>query len=91
MSKSIDITLTGKLYKSGFRFYILEKGVSLGIKGYVKYLNKVDIFVHAEGPEAVLKEFIQWCEKGLLSCKVESIDVSEAEFGNYTHFDIQQN
>lgn len=89
MLKSVNITLKGKLYKSGFRFYILEKGVKLGIKGYVKYINNRDIFIHAVGSEDALQEFALWCGKGNLSCKVESIEVIPAEVEEFANFNIK--
>lgn len=90
MLKSVNIILKGKLYKSGFRFYILEQGVKLGVTGYVKYIDKRDIFIHAVATEDALNEFTRWCEKGKLSCKVESMEVIPTEVKEYAHFDIEQ-
>lgn len=90
MNKAVQIVLKGKLYRSGFRFYILQKAVELKIMGFVKYQDNKDIVVHAEGTQHQLKEFTEWCTKGTLSCKVASSEINEALVQNCTSFDIQK-
>lgn len=90
MNSAIQIVLRGKLYRSGFRFYILQKAVELQIKGFVKYQDNKDIVVHAEGTQNQLNEFTEWCKRGTLSCKVVNSEINEAVFQNYNSFDIQK-
>lgn len=88
MEKAITILLEGNLYRSGFRFFILQKAVELGIKGYVKYENRKNIFVHVEGEISKIEEFAEWCSKGTLSCKVLKSKIEDTEHQNYSSFDI---
>lgn len=90
MNSAVLIVLRGKFYKSGFRFYILQKAIELQIRGFVKYQDNKDIVVHAEGTQQQLKEFTEWCTKGTLSCKVVNSDINEAVVENYASFDIQK-
>lgn len=88
MEKAITIFLEGNLYRTGFRFYILQKAVELGIKGYVKYENRKNIIVHGEGEFSKIEEFAAWCSKGTLSCKVLASKIEDTEHQNYSSFDI---
>lgn len=90
MNKAVQIVLKGKLYRSGFRFYILQKAVELKIMGFVKYQDNKDIVVHAEGAQHQLKDFTEWCTKGTLSCKVISSEINEVEVQNCTSFEIEK-
>jgi acylphosphatase len=89
MKKALNIFLSGKLKKTGFRFYCMQKAVELGINGTVSYTgNRNIIVIVAEGEEENLKIFSNWCSTGTPSCRVEKIDSREVDLKNYSSFDI---
>lgn len=89
MSHAFDLIVTGDLYKSGFRFYAQEKGIEMGITGTISYYGEAgDVFIHAEGDEIILQQYIDWCARGLPYCKVYKVDVKVVPLLNYHSFDI---
>lgn len=89
MKTAVNLIVIGNLYKSGFRFYAQKKGIDLGIVGTIAYYGEYgDVSIHAEGEEEDIKQFIDWCTKGLPYCKVQNVNVEEAPLMNFPGFDI---
>jgi acylphosphatase len=86
--RAYKLLLQGKLYKTGFRFYALEKAVEFDVKGFIMYTTDRDVIIHAEGEEQNLDHFVQWCRKGMLCCKVSRADVQETVPKQYNDFKI---
>lgn len=89
--KAVEIQLCGHLHRTGFRFFTMQKASEVKVRGFVKYNSDHSIMIHAEGEEPNLNTFLEWCRKGLPSCKVTSMSISEASTGNYQKFDILEN
>ncbi|MFH1121326.1 MAG: acylphosphatase [Bacteroidota bacterium] len=89
MKNAVNLTVVGNLYKSGFRFYAQRKGIELGVTGTIAYYGEYgDVSIHVEGGEEAVKQFTDWCAKGLPYCKVLKVDVQTVPVQNYQSFDI---
>lgn len=89
MKKALNIFVSGKLKKTGFRFYCMQKAIELGINGTVSYTdNKNRIVIIAEGKKEELKNFLNWCSTGTPSCRVTEIESFEIGLSDYSSFDI---
>ena len=88
MKEHLNIKLYGRVQGVGFRWATLNKARKLGIFGFVK--NEIDgsLCIEAEGQQQALNEFLEWCRKGPLWAKVESMDVVESTSRNYSSFSI---
>lgn len=84
-----NIRITGKVQGVGFRFSSMEAAYRFGVVGFVKNLNADQVYIEAEGSETVLQRFLEWCRKGPLGAKVETVEATEGPIQNFTSFDIQ--
>ncbi len=89
MKTAVNLIVVGSLYKSGFRFYAQKKGIELGLFGTISYHGEYgDVSIHAEGDETAVKQFTDWCAKGLPYCKVQRVDIQVVQPLNFQSFDI---
>jgi acylphosphatase len=88
MLKHLNITITGKVQRIGFRFQALQMAYEYGIKGNVKNLNHNKVYIEAEGDEESLDKYLKWAKKGPPGSVVKDFLVEEGEMKNYNAFDI---
>jgi len=86
--KAVTLLIRGKLYRTGFRFYTVEKAVQSGIKGFVKYTAAHDILIHAEGEPEQIESFLKWCRSGYPSCRVYDIEITDCDVEGHTTFEM---
>lgn len=83
-----EITVKGKVQGVYFRATARSVAVKLGLRGAVKNLPDGHVWIAAEGPEAAVEEFIDWCRIGPSGAKVSSLDIEESPLKNYEGFEI---
>ena len=83
-----NIRITGKVQGVGFRFSSMEAAYRIGVVGFVRNLNADQVYIEAEGSEAVIQRFMDWCRKGPLGSRVEKVEANEGAIQNFTSFDI---
>ncbi|MEI6455466.1 MAG: acylphosphatase [bacterium] len=88
--KHYNLTITGKVQGVGFRFMSMQAAYRYHIRGFVQNLMNGAVYIEAEGEEANLKKFIDWCRSGALGAKVDEIDGKQGEIRNYGSFDIKK-
>ena len=75
--KRIRITIRGKVQRVGFRYYIKTIAYKMGLDGWVKNTQEGDVEILVEGPERLLKEFVNYCKKGPALSKIEDVEVND--------------
>ena len=86
--KHYNITISGKVQGVFFRKYTVDEATKLGLKGFVNNRPNGDVYCEAEGEEAVLKQFVEWCHKGSPLSKVTMVEVTEGELKLFESFVI---
>jgi acylphosphatase len=86
--KHLNLTISGRVQGVGFRFAARNAANLYGIKGNVKNLINGDVFIQAEGEDAQLEQFINWCYNGPSYARVENIDIEEGNPKDFKFFDI---
>lgn len=71
-----------------FRASTKQKAEELNITGVVMNTPDGGVYAEAEGEEADLNDFIDWCRQGPPKAKVEQVDVHERPIKNYVKFEI---
>ncbi|MEI6851215.1 MAG: acylphosphatase [Bacteroidota bacterium] len=84
----VNITLTGKIQRVGFRFLSMQYAVKLGVTGFVMNLDKDKIYIEAEGSEEAIEKFKIWCRTGQCSQGMKHLAIEKAELKHFTAFDI---
>lgn len=73
-----------------FRYSAREKARQFGLKGWAKNVEDGTVEIAAEGEEANLKKFIDWCYVGPPASKVEKTEIEwEETKGEFQTFTIQ--
>lgn len=84
------IIVHGKVQGVYFRKSTAEKAELLGVKGYVMNLSDGAVQIEAEGSQAVMDEFIEWCYIGSPMSSVTKIEVMSGEVKGYKTFRIKR-
>ena len=89
MFKAVHMIAHGRVQGVGFRFFVRERAVPYGVKGWVKNLPDGSVEIHAEGEEEQLQEFINEVEDGPSFGRVSKISAEWVEPKNiYKSFNI---
>lgn len=86
--KHLKIHISGNVYKVGFRFLAMTKAYELAISGIVRNEKDGSLYIEAEGIEADLNKFVQWCRLGPPGSKVVGVKIDEGELFPYDSFDM---
>jgi len=86
--KNLQIHITGKVHKVGFRYFVKQMAERLEISGSVKYSPDHSILINASGNDKSLDKFISFCRLGCIGSDVKNISLSEAIFPQNQSFEI---
>jgi acylphosphatase len=84
----LNITITGKVQRVGFRFLAMQNAVKMGITGFIMYVDKDGLYIEVEGPADKIEEFKHWCQKGQCSYHISQISFEKGEMKNFKSFEI---
>ena len=65
MAKRVKIIFFGDVKNTGHRFFIKQKALELGLKGYCELNKDHHIEVEVEGSTNAVDEFIHFAQKGV--------------------------
>jgi len=65
LKKRALIKFFGDVYGTGYRFFIKQKAIELGLKGYCKLNAEDQIEVEVEGAKKAIDEFLVFVQKGV--------------------------
>ena len=85
--RCVHIHLLLKNRNAASRFAVMQNAYKCGVKGSVQRKGEDAFFIIAEGEEASIDNFINWCETFQLNFS-DCVTLEEKEIMNYTSFDI---
>jgi acylphosphatase len=77
MSRSVDVTVTGRVQGVFFRARTHEQADRLGVRGWVRNEPDGSVGAHFEGPAEAVDEMVAWCRRGPAYARVEHVAVTE--------------
>ena len=85
----IHLIVEGRVQRVCYRDSTRIKAAELEIKGWVKNRSDGAVEIVAEGPEANIRKFVEWCHEGPPYAAVSKITETSQEFRNeYDSFNI---
>lgn len=75
--KAAIIRVYGRVQGVGFRYYTEREAKRLGISGYVQNKPDGSVYIEAEGDEAAMKDFVEWCRSGPPWARVRNLEFTE--------------
>lgn len=87
--KSVILKVYGKVQGVGFRYYTNKKANELGLNGFVKNKPDGSVYIEAEGDEANLLGFINWCQDGPPWARVSKVEQQFIPLTGYKDFQVK--
>ena len=88
MRKHYNIKAQGEVQDVGFRWAAKQEADKRGIVGVVQNMPDGTLYIEAEGEQAQLEEFVNWCKQGPMFASVHNLEFTEAELRNFPDFNI---
>ncbi len=83
------IRLSGRVQGVAFRYYARDMAHKLGVKGWIRNLDKGDVELVIEGNKFSVQQMIAWCKKGPSLSIVENIQIDWQPYtGEFNEFHI---
>ncbi|MEK7348834.1 MAG: acylphosphatase [Candidatus Eisenbacteria bacterium] len=80
----------GRVQGVGYRAFVIERAMTLGLSGWVRNLPSGDVDLEAEGPRALMQEFLGDLRKGPPASRVLHIHVEWAPARGTDGFEIRR-
>lgn len=88
---TFEILVKGRVQCVGYRWFVYENALELGLTGYVKNMSDGSVFVVAQGDQQNLVQFTAKLRTGPSFAHVLELDISESdEEIQYSLFKIVQ-
>ena len=83
-----DLMIYGKVQGVGFRYSVMLKAESLGIKGYVKNQSDGSVFVAVQGATTAVDNFVSWCYQGSPAADVSRVEKTSRSIEKFLEFSV---
>ena len=84
----IKINIHGKVYKTGFRYFLKQQASRLIISGSVFYQDDNSVGVIAMGKKPEIDEFIRSCHHGNKDSIIENVSAEQSPLQDYDSFEV---
>jgi acylphosphatase len=85
-----NLHITGKVQGVFYRDSTRQKANELGITGFVRNQPDGSVYAEAEGTEAALGSFIDWCHQGPPKAEVKKVTTTTGTWVGYSGFEIKR-
>jgi acylphosphatase len=87
--RHINISVSGRVQGVGFRYAAVRIARSFGIKGFIRNEPDGSVYIEAEGEEAGIKLFLDWCRKGPGYGRVDKVSSTESNPQGFEDFQVR--
>jgi len=87
--KAIDVVVTGRVQRVGFRAFTRRNALLLGVKGYVENLGDGRVHAVLEGDEHQVDKLVELIRQGPVVSQVREMKVSPVERSGYAGFEVR--
>ena len=71
----VNLTISGKVQRVGFRYFVLRHAQELGINGWVSNKSNGDVEALAQGEKVDLEQFIAKVKEGTTFSRVDNVNL----------------
>ncbi len=83
-----NIIISGKVHKTGMRYFLKQKASELNIKGRVFYQNNHTIRVQAVGNASNINDFVAHCKTGNPDSIIMNTEVTPSTMQSFDSFKV---
>ena len=89
MDSGVHILVKGIVQGVGFRYYVFDRAIQLGIRGFARNLRNGNVEIKAYGERSLIEEFIAAVKIGPRSAQVTDVMIEWSEPDvSYKNFEI---
>ena len=77
--KAVELIVRGRVQGVSYRASTRAKAIELGLTGWVRNEPDGTVRAWAQGPEAELDAWVEWCNRGPTYARVTDVEVDAAE------------
>lgn len=81
--QELHATVRGRVQGVGFRYFVVHRGLGLGLRGYARNTGEGDVEVLAQGPRPVLEHLLALLQRGPAAAEVCEVEVRWREPSNH--------
>jgi acylphosphatase len=89
MIRAVSISVHGKVQNVGFRYYTLKTARQFNIRGFVRNMPDGSVYIEAEGAQADLETFTDWCRRGPEWSRVDRLDMQDIPVAGHDGFTVR--
>lgn len=78
-AQELHAIVQGRVQGVGFRYFVVERALSLGLRGYARNTNDECVEVLAQGPRPALENLLAQLWRGPGAANVSQVDVAWGE------------
>lgn len=82
-AQQLHATVHGQVQGVGFRYFVVEKALGLGLRGYVRNTDDGNVAVLAQGPRSTLEKLLVLLQRGPTAATVSEVEVSWGELSTH--------
>lgn len=88
--RCVSIKITGQVQGVSFRESARAMALELGVTGMIRNEADGSVYAEAEGEDAVVEKFVEWCREGSSYATVENIEVKRLPLRDFDGFTVQR-
>lgn len=89
MIKHYNIFIFGRVQGVNFRYHGKIKAEKLMLTGWIRNEPDGSVKIEAEGSQAALAKFLDWCKSGPSFAQVAKLEVKEGAMVGYSNFEVR--
>ena len=86
--KTLRVYITGTVQGMIYRNYLLDAGLRIGVRGFVRNMEDGRVEVLIEGRDDKVKEMLEVCKKDTNQTKIRGVEVKEIGNQSFEGFKI---
>lgn len=87
--RAVDVVVSGRVQKVGFRAFTKKNAILLGVKGYVENLSDGKVHAVLEGEDLQVDKLLEIIRQGPMVSQVREVKVSEIEKAGHGAFEVR--
>lgn len=82
-AQELHAVVRGRVQGVGFRYFVIQKALSLGLRGYTRNTSDGSVEVLAQGPRPALENLLALLRRGPSAADVREVEVRWGEPSGY--------
>lgn len=84
MKVRVHLLVCGMVQGVGFRYFVLDRAINLGLTGYTRNLYSGEVEIEAEGNRSLIEEFIKEVKVGPRAAQVTDLKIEWLKYNGST-------